>query len=456
MKYQNLKFLSKAYIKGNKNSKTIRIVTCLLIVAITVISSFAIVTVNAMNESKEDYKSRALFLSPWIKPLTDDVIEKMLSIEHIEHIDDCTAIYGINSYDIVDTNDKDFKSGFANHKVTSVDINGLYEHENKRVIAGKSLDATPVYSCIIPSIFYPFEDNDGNINYNNLDYIDGTKLIGKIITVKGSDGNICVPYNIVDENNQCLGVETYLSSPEIKLNIVGTYYCSRANSGSFRNIFVSRDTILAITKDAFKKSGVDINDNDNDNHIAKWWNTPSLHSYIVVADDYDNISAVFNEVTDIGYDIANSPEWLMSDNTILLANLFGKIGVFFIIAIFIIAVIIMIQSSVTEIKRRRGFIGLLKAMGYKNKQILACLSLEQFYIVLTSFVIGNVISTAIVATTNYIFMHGSYAQMVYVIDWKIFFVFMAVALAITVLIPIICLVVMLHTLNKIQPREAMN
>lgn len=76
MELFKLSFLSKAYIKGNKNCKTIKIVTCILFVAITVISSFATVTVNAMKESKEDYKSRALFLSPWIKPLTDDIIKK--------------------------------------------------------------------------------------------------------------------------------------------------------------------------------------------------------------------------------------------------------------------------------------------------------------------------------------------------------------------------------------------
>lgn len=454
MKLFKLSFLSKAYIKGNKNCKTIKIITCLLFVAITVISSFATVTVNAMNESKEDYKSKALFLSPWIKPLTNDIIKKISSIEHIEHIDDCTALYGINSYDIIDTDDNDFKSEFKNHQLTSVDISGLYEHESKSEIAGKSLDASPIYSCIIPSIFYPFEDNDGNINYSNLDYIDGTKLIGKTITVKGYDGKICVSYNTVDENNKCSSAEAYLSSPEIKLNIVGTYYCSRANSGSFRNIFVSRDTIFAITEDAFKKSGININDSDND--IAKWWNTPSLHSYMVVADDYDNISAVFKEVSGMGCDIANSPEWSMSDSTILLANLFGKIGVLFIFAIFIIAVIIMIQSAVSETKRRKEFIGLLKAMGYKNKQIFACLSFEQFYMVLSSCVIGAIISTAAVAITNYIFSHGSYAQMVYVIDWNIFFVFVAIALAISILIPIICLAATLHMLNKIQPKEAMN
>lgn len=453
MKLFNLSFLSKAYIKGNKNSQTIKIVSCLLIVAITVISSFAIVTVNAMNESKEDYKSKSLFLSPWIQPLTDDAIAKIKSTEHVEYIDDCTGLYGINCYDILDTDDKDIKSEL-NNRTTSVDINGLYEHENKGVIAGKGLDDSPTYSCIVPSIFYPFEDNDNNIQYKNLDYIDGTKLIGKTITVKGYDGSICVPYNKIDENNQCIGYDAYLTSPEIKLNIVGAYYCSRANSGSFRNIYVSRDTALSITKDAFKLSGININDNNSD--ISKWWNTPSLHSYMVVTDDYDNLSQVFREVSSMEYDIANSPEWLMSDTTILLANLFGKIGIFFIAAIFIIAVIIMVQSSVTETKNRKEYIGLLKAMGYKNKQIFACLSIEQLYMTLFSFVIGGVISTAIVATTNYVFRHGSYAQMIYVIDWNIFFMFLAVALVISILIPIICLAVMLHMLNKIQPREAMN
>lgn len=49
---------------------------------------------------------------------------------------------------------------------------------------------------------------------------------------------------------------------------------------------------------------------------------------MVVADDYDNISTVFKEVSGMGCDIANFPEWLMSDSTILLANLFGKIGMF--------------------------------------------------------------------------------------------------------------------------------
>ena len=133
-------------------------------------------------------------------------------------IDDCTALYGINSYDIADTDDNDFKSEFINHKFTSVDIAGLYEHEEKSVIAGESLDSAPIYSCIVPSIFYPFEDNDGNMHYNNLDYIDGTKLIGKTITVKGCEDKICVSYNIADENNQISALR--LICHHLNLNLI--------------------------------------------------------------------------------------------------------------------------------------------------------------------------------------------------------------------------------------------
>lgn len=453
MNILKLSFLSKAYIKGNKNSGAIRIATCLLIIAITVISSFATVTINAMNESKEDYRSRALFLSPWKSPITDDAISEISSIEHIEHIDDATALYGVSAYNIVSTDDVYFNNEINKHNDTIINISGLYEHESKSVIAGESLENSPVYSCIVPSMFYPFEVNDGNIHYSNLNYIDGTKLIGKTITVKGFDDTICVSYNKTDGNNQCISDDTYLTSPEIKLNIVGSYYCSRANSGSFMNVFVSRETSYAIMNEAFEKSQIDISNDKTE--IGKWWNTPSIHSYMVVADNYDNLSFVFNEVSALGYDISNLPEWMMKDDTILLANLFGKFGMFFICAVFIVSVITMIQSATSQLKERKGFIGLLKAIGYKNKQIFVCLSIEQLYLSLSSFLIGGVISVAIVALTNYIFKHGKYAQMIYVIDWNIFFAFMGISLVISILIPIICQLIMLRMLNKIQPKDAM-
>lgn len=40
----------------------------------------------------------------------------------------------------------------------------------------KSLDESPVYSCIIPSLFYPFEYENTD---SDLNYIDGESLIGK-------------------------------------------------------------------------------------------------------------------------------------------------------------------------------------------------------------------------------------------------------------------------------------
>lgn len=65
------------------------------------------------------------------------------------------------------------------------------------VMAGKSLDESPVYSCIIPSLFYPFEYENTD---SDLNYIDGESLIGKTITVTPSNGDgLEVFYNIDPE-----------------------------------------------------------------------------------------------------------------------------------------------------------------------------------------------------------------------------------------------------------------
>ena len=48
--------------------------------------------------------------------------------------------------------------------------------KNAVVIAGKTLDESPVLSCVVPSDFYPFEVENEN---KKPDYIDGEGLIGK-------------------------------------------------------------------------------------------------------------------------------------------------------------------------------------------------------------------------------------------------------------------------------------
>ncbi len=457
MKYSSIRFLSKANIKGNKNSIGITVLVCLLVSAITLISSFASTTVNAVNEYKEDYRARALELDPWTNPLTNNAVKAISGIEHVQSVNDITGLRGINIFNLLDIksqqNDCKALKKQLKSKESSIFIEGLMEDEKKSVIAGKGLEDSPMYSCIVPSLFYPFED-EGNTYYENLDYIDGTKLIGKTITIKGYNDNISLLYNYINSEGECIDGCASLPSPKIKLKVVGVYYCSPTAYGNFANIFISRETDLQITQNIMKTAGLDFTDNSND--LVKWWNTPSLHSYFVVADNCDNLPEVYNSISKMGYEIATSPELLINESTVIMANLLSTVGMFLIFAIGIFAVIVLLQSSISSIKERKGIIGLMKAMGYKNSQIFACFYYEQLYLTIKAFIIGGIISSVFITITNYIFSHKSYKEMLYIIDWHLFINNLSISLALVIVIPLVCQIVILKRLSKIQPKDAMN
>lgn len=456
MKYSYIRFLSKANIKGNRKSNTVIVLMCLLVIACTVISCFTAVTGQALNEYKEDYRARALELDPWLLPLTDDAISSIKNVEHVSSVDDIAGLPGFNLFDISDIyrdEDKfDEVDKKIKDKVSAVYVCGLVGEEKKRMVAGKNLEDSPVFSCIVPSLFYPFLE-DHNIKYENLDYIDGTTLIGKTITVKGYNGNVSVTYNY-SEDDASGNDDAALPSPEYKLKIVGTYFCSPTTSGSFEDILVSRETDLKMTEMALESAGVNLSSKDS--RLANWWNDSSLHSYYVVADDFDNLPYIFNEISRMGYAIANSPEQLINDGTVLMANLFGTVGVFLIVALFILAVITLVQSSVTSVNERKSYIGLLKAIGYKNRQVFVCMCIEQLSLTLKGFLIGGTLSAALVALTNYIFIHGAYQTLVYIIDWRLFLFFICISLALSIIIPLICQVILIKKLTDIQPINVMN
>jgi ABC-type antimicrobial peptide transport system permease subunit len=98
----------------------------------------------------------------------------------------------------------------------------------------------------------------------------------------------------------------------------------------------------------------------------------------------------------------------------------------------------------------------MKAIGYKNTQIFVGLCYEQLYLTLKGFIFGGTFSAILIAVTNYIFRHKSYMNMIYIIDWKLFFTYLGISLAIAIIIPLLCQIVLLKKLKKIQPKDAMS
>ena len=451
MKLKYIHFLSKSNIKGNKNSGVITFLICLFVIVITLVACFTETSVRSMNIYESDYMSRALYLTGWAKTITDEGLEAIENMEHVEVVADHAGIQEGNFYEITYIDDKDIMSQ-AEMIGSRMSVSRLHKNEKKRVMKGESLDEMPAFSCLIPNIFYPLVDA-GELEYKNLNYRDGADYIGKTIKLKGDDGLLSLQYETASDVSTQYKVS--LKSPEFSFKVVGTYYAGYESAGNFRDIYVSEETYSQMTEMAMKNSGIDLTSNSDP--IAVWWRTPSLHYHYVVVDDHKNMTEVVNTVRkELGYDICSAPEMMPDSTTVLMSNVFKTAGSFLTGAILLITTVVLIQSSVNSIRERKGFIGLMKAIGYKNHQIFASLIYEQLYMTLKAFLIGGAISTAVVLVANYFFKHGTYRQMQYIIDMKVFVIFLGVSFLIALLVPLVTQLLLLRKLVKIQPREAMN
>lgn len=455
MKIKNVMFLARVNINGNKKSSVILVLMILLVVSLTLIPSFSITINNAINEFKEDYRARSLVVHPWNQELSDEVLERIMQVDHVENI---YMLQGMRNqlFDILDISDENGTYEELQQQITErngyVDAWSLMGSEKRSVIAGKSLDETPTFSCIIPSLFYPFDDTGGT--NNNLDYIDGESLIGKTLTITANSGQYYeVLYNYTKDG---LGGNewAYLPALEYKLKIVGVYYSSPTAIGYYDCIYVSEETGRLIQKMAIEASSYDLTSNTSD--IAKWWNTPGLRTHYLLVDDYDNITDVYNNLTDMKVECSGYPELGIKESVLIISNILSVAGTFFILATLLLCIINLIQSTSDSLKNRKGEIGLLKAIGYKNRQIFFTIYYEQIYLTLKGFFIGGGFSAIFIAVANVINKHGTYVGRLYIVSWQDFFIFWAISLATVIIVPTICQIITLHKLNKIQPKDAMN
>ncbi len=451
MKLRSLHFLSKANVKGNKSNRAVTVLICLLIIAVTLVSSYSVLTVEAVNSYKKEYRARALELLPFLGPITEEVVEAVSSVEHVELITDAVGMYAVSTLWITETTDANINERLGEESHIFVD--GLFEGEEKKVIKGKSLDDAPVFSCLVPSIFYPYED-DFEREYKDLDYIDGRTLIGKTFTVQGYEGKKDFTYHMPRDDGH-IGTEWInLKTPEFTFEVVGVYACNSNTSGSYKTMFVSQETKKLMCEMCMEETGIDP---FGDSYFAQYWNDPSLHTHLVVVDDYSNIPDVFNYVRKtLGCDITSEPVMTPEESTVILANLFKTVGTFLTLAIVVVSVILLVQSSSSAISERKGYIGLMKAIGYKNRQVFAVLLWEQMYLSLRAFLIGGAVSTFAAFLINLKFEHGTFNQLMYLIDWKIYFSFLGLSALIMLFVPLVVELFMLKKLVSIEPREAMS
>ena len=425
-----------------------------MVISLALIPCFSITVTNSVNERKDDFRSRCLELDPWDKELTPDALKSIREISHVQEVDMFQGMRDIN-FDLIEINDENIDNNTQKQNLTvaenaNIITMSLIGSEKRNVISGKSLDESPEYSCIIPNTL---NLSSGSEN-NNSNYIDGDSLIGKTLVVSTSETNkFALLYNYF--NNEQSGNE-WVSLPSLvfKLKVVGTYYKSPTSFGYGGIVFVSEKTGKSIIEQELKAGGYDLNSDESD--VEKWWSTPSLRTHYVVVDKYDNISYVYNEISKMGYTCANDPELGTNESVFIMANILNVASSVLVTAPVLLFIFIIIHSIVFNIKNRKGEIGLLKSVGYKDTQIFLTMFFEELTLIFRGFLIGGAFSAVFIAVANLINCNAeSYVNRLYIVKWSDFITLLVVSLVIAMFILFLCQLITVKKITKIQPKDAM-
>ncbi len=442
MRIRNVHFLAKANNKGNKKSTTVLISMIILIISLSVISSFSNSIQKNVNTYKNDYAARMFYITPDDHPLDNKTIESVSKIKYVEGVFPQIG-FRDTGFEWLKVSDAPDVQKQINNSEAYLCFWSLVGNEKKDVVYGKTLEESPAYSCLVPDRFYPFDLPEGVSELNgSLEYMDGKELVGKTLTLHTD------AYSVWYTENAGAGeIPHDLNEMTIEIYVAGVYHLTPTSRGGDSMLLVSEETAALIEEKAI---------NDYFKGTPKWRKDLSLRDYYVVVEDYDKLDYVRNTLTEMGIDFADYSEVGMSDTVFMISNLLSVISLLLALSTVILNIVNIMQSSVNSLMDRKGEIGLMKAIGYKNKQIFLTMYYEQSVITLKGAIIGGLISSVIVFVINIFNEKASLINRLYIINWGDFLIYLAIAFSIAIVVPLICQLICLKKLNKIQPKDAMN
>ncbi len=446
MKLRYTLFLAKANLRRNKHSSLITFLIVLLVISLSVISVLSVTLSSGMDEYKNDFRARTIEAYPYDRIFNEKTLEEISKINHVESIDIEDEMrqqfFGIKN--ISDEN------GTYNEMQNIIDEKGsllnawsLIGGEKRAVISGKSLDESAVFGCIIPHLFYPFDDK-AVYETSGLNYIDAESLIGKTLTLTPSGGEFSIDYyDGIDARR------IYLSAFEIKLKIVGVYYSSTTADGGPDMIYISEETGKKLIEMAVENAKKDYEE------LSELINRDEFRNLHITVDSFDNLGYVYDELNKLNITFYYDTELGINPDTPIITAFFNILSILLTSSALFISFSLLLYFSVCNVNNKREEIGIMKAVGYKDRQIFKTFSLEELLITLKGFIIGMVISALTVTVINLVFSNGSYAERIFIISPINYLLITAAALFIVIAAPVICEVLVFHKLAKIQPKDAM-
>ena len=462
MRINNNLFLAKANLKGSKRKDTVMVMMILSVISVTLLLGFLGVanTVLEQNKNAKCYRQAVIFPKTEYEEVesvgvTNKNIKEILSIDHVISCEkrDLPPSESITVTKILDENNKNISNTTNETSLKKINedmCSQIYDEDLvTRVIKGTNLDKSPVMSCILPDTFTYVE-----YNYEK-DELTGRKeriatenLLGKTLSVD-------LEYNIHLFKKSGVGYsDDSVNLPKIsyQLKVVGIYHYSQSTAldGS-PDIVISKETAQKIDQMALDNAVKNGMKDDLDDYI----NDDQAREYIVTADSIDNINEVIDTLFEKGVNVVGSAG-ILDESMLTFTAVFGGVGTFLTVAILLLTVINIFLSVHNNIAERKAEIGLMKAVGYKTGQIFYSMYLENIILAVKALLIGGALSAVTVLIINLVNSAGDTIQQTYVMPWLSFLILLAIAFGVILVIPLVCLLIMVYNIAKIQPQEAMN
>ena len=356
MKVRDYIFLAfKNLVRRKKGIVSSVILIVISVIISTLVLSFSLSVGNYMNRAlinNVSYRTIVIIGVPQDKQ--EEVIESLKKIEHIsnavkESEERTMTLIHVNN---VQNLGKDFTIGF----------NGVDITTQPEVILGRKIKEGEKNVCIIPNKIYP-PKRIIDTSFDKEAYISGEDLLGKMIEVS---------YNSYDESS---GDRVINKTFQDEYEIVGVYDVDEYPL--LESWYVPFDNII------------NINNNVEENTILNPNVTYGEYSEQISAyvDSALNLDSTIEKVEELGYRcIIRS-----TANTYIVIIINVVVGIVLTVLLFIVLTIIT-SSSIKSLDDRKYEIGMLKAIGYKNKYIRNMLLCENLVISIGAYLLGIIIS----------------------------------------------------------------
>lgn len=271
-------------------------------------------------------------------------------INNLEHViyNNSTKFYGsTGSYS------EEFNDGDADGYV---DIYPLLIPEDINIVKGRSIESDTEAIC--PTSFYPHsiyinEDSDDMKIYPSY-YLDDNNIIGRNFTIKSAN-----------PQNEDLSVKIVgLYNPKDNLKPVNGCYISE---NAYEQIVSPYD----MTVTSYYEDGTVVTENIE------------YSGNVVIVDDYNNVEIVKEELESMGFSVDNA---FYIDQEILKSVF--TIPLFISLIIIILSLNIIYSFINKKTKYRLHNYGILKTVGYSQKNIISIDTLENVFVFIFSFIVS--------------------------------------------------------------------